>query len=147
VIGAVRNWASAVTLWNLALDPSGGPVQAPNSGCGGCTGLVTINESNHTVSFNLAYYQLGQIGEFLQRGAWRISSNSFVSYYQHSSSSYGVTSGLDDVAFLNPDGSRVLVAYNTSSAAISFAVDWGGRTFTYSLAPQATVTFRWDPRS
>lgn len=65
--------------------------------------------------------------------------------YQHSPTNYGVTSGLDDVALLNPDGSRVLVAYNNSSAAIRFAVNWDGRSFTYSLAAQAMVTFRWNP--
>jgi hypothetical protein len=31
-----------------------------------------------------------------------------------------VSAGLDDVAFLNPDGTKVLVAYNNSNAAISF---------------------------
>ena len=147
VIGAMRNWASAVTLWNVALDPSGGPVQPPNYGCGGCSGIVTINEITHAVTFNLDYYQLGQIGTFVQPGAWRIGSNTFVSYYQQSSTNYGVTSGLDDVAFLNPDGSRVLLAYNNSLAAISFAVEWSGKAFTYTLAPKATVTFRWDPDS
>jgi Glycosyl hydrolase family 30 beta sandwich domain len=29
-----------------------------------------------------------------------------------SSADYGVTRGVDDVAFVNPDGSKVLVAYN-----------------------------------
>ncbi len=78
-IGAMRNWASEVTLWNIATDPAGGPVEAPNSGCHGCRGLVTINESTHRVTFNPDYYELGQIGAFLQSGAWRISSNNFVS--------------------------------------------------------------------
>jgi O-glycosyl hydrolase len=41
---------------------------------------------------------------------------------QQSATNYSATSGLDDVAFVNPDQSRVLVAYNNSSAAIPFAV-------------------------
>jgi glucosylceramidase len=147
VIGAIRNWASAVTLWNLALDPSGGPVQPPNLGCPGCRGLVTINEATHSVTFTLPYYQLGQVGAFVEPHAWRVSSNSFVSYFDSSSTSYGATAGVDDVAFLNPDGSRILVAYNTSSVAIRFAVAWRGRAFAYSLAPGATVTFRWEAPS
>ena len=52
-IDATRNWASAVGLWNLALDPAGGPVQLPNTGCGGCTGLVTIDEQTHTAALGL----------------------------------------------------------------------------------------------
>jgi glucosylceramidase len=144
LIGSLRNWSTAVTLWNLALDPSGGPVQPPNSGCHGCTGVVTVNEATGQVTFNPAYYQLGQFGAFLQPGAIRISSNTLVSFYQHGPN-YGVTSGLDDVAFLNPDGNRVLVAYNNSSAAIRFVVKWGRRAFAYSLPGRAMVTFRWHP--
>jgi glucosylceramidase len=145
VIGSLRNWASAVTLWNLALDPTGGPVEPPNTGCSGCRGLVSIDPATHAVHFGIGYYQLGQVSSYVDPGAQRIGSNTFVSYFDNSSGDYGATPGLDDVAFLNPDGSHVLVAYNTSPAAIRFAVRWKGRSFTYSLAPNATVTFRWEP--
>jgi O-glycosyl hydrolase len=144
VIGALRNGASAVALWNLALDPSGGPVEAPNTGCTGCAGIVTISESTHSVTFNLDYYQLGQVGSFLQPGAVRVDSDSFVTY-QQSPTDLSATPGLDDVAFVNPDGSHVLVAYDNSSNTTSFAVQWNGRSFTYTLPPWATVTFRWYP--
>src|SRR5204862_448075 len=39
-IASLRNWASAVDTWNLALDQNGGPVQQPNTACTGCTGLL-----------------------------------------------------------------------------------------------------------
>lgn len=143
-IGAMRNWASEVTLWNIATDSAGGPVEAPNSGCRGCRGLVTINETTHRVSFNPDFYEFGQIGTFLQSGGWRIGSNNFVTYRQQSSGSWA-SSGLDDIAFLNPDGSRVLVVYNNSSTRTRFAVAWRGRNFPYWLPPAATVTFRWNP--
>jgi glucosylceramidase len=144
LIGSLRNWSSMVMLWNLALDPAGGPVQPPNAGCWGCTGEVTIDEATATVSLRPAYFQLGQVSAFVQPGAWRIGTNSFVSYYQ-SSGNYGVTSGLDDVAFLNPDGSHVLVAFNNSTTPIRFGVNWAGRGFTDSLPANAMVTFRWRP--
>jgi glucosylceramidase len=47
------------------------------------------------------------------------------------------------VAFLNPDGSHVLVAYNNSPQPIRFNVHWSPRTFAYALPGWATVTFRW----
>jgi glucosylceramidase len=144
VIGAMRNWASAVGLWNLALDPSGGPVQPPDSGCGPCIGVVTIDQHTHTVGYRLAYYQLGQFGKYVHSGAVRIGSEHFVRYYGHASGTYGVTPGLDDAAFLNPDGSRVLVAYNNSTAPRRFGVAWHGRSFTYTLPAGATATFVWD---
>jgi glucosylceramidase len=142
LIGSLRNWATTVTLWNIATDPSGGPVEPPNSGCHGCRGLVTINQVTHRVKFNRDYYELGQVGDFLQSGAVRIGSNAFVTY-NGNGSSYGASSGLDDVAFLNRDGSRVLVVYNNSSGQKRFAVRWHGRSFRYALAAGATVTFRW----
>lgn len=142
-ISGTRNWASAVVLWNLALDPSGGPVQPPNSGCVQCTGLLTISERTQTVNYSLNYYQLGQLSRFVQRGAVRIGSERWVTEFKAASGPYGVTPGLDDVAFLNPDGTRVLVAYNNSTRRLRFAADWHGRSFAYTLAAGATVTFTW----
>lgn len=143
LIGSLRNWASSVTLWNLALNPAGGPVQQPNRGCPRCTGLVTIDERTHRVRLSTAYYQLGQLSRFVQPGARRVASNSFVSYYTGMAGKYGVTAGVDDVAFVNPDDSRVVVAYNNSATRTRFAVSWQGHRFTYSLTPRATATFVW----
>ena len=142
-ISATRNWASVVALWNLALDPAGGPVQAPNSGCRGCTGVVTVSEQTHSAYLGANYYQLGQLSRYVQPRAVRIASTRFASDFRTLAGHYGVTSGLDDVAFLNPDGSKVLVANNTSPARIRFAVAWHGLTVRYALAPGATVTFTW----
>ncbi|MDQ6834742.1 MAG: glucosylceramidase [Actinomycetota bacterium] len=140
-IDATRNWASAVQLWNLALDPAGGPVQAPNHGCRGCRGLVTVSETTHTARYGRSYYQLGQLSKFVAPGAVRIASARPVQDF--APPLRGVTSGLDDVAFLNPDGTKVLVAYNHSSARISFALEYRHRFLSWSLPPAATVTFVW----
>jgi glucosylceramidase len=142
-IDAMRNWASTATLWNIALNPEGGPVQAPNTGCGHCSGLVTINEGLHTIKYNADYYQLGQLSKFVQRGAVRIDTPRWVQDYR-SAGRYHVSSGLDNVAFLNPDGSRVLVAYNHSARPITFGVSWDDRQFSYTLDAGATVTFTWS---
>jgi glucosylceramidase len=145
VIGAMRNWASSVGLWNLALDPSGGPVQKPNTGCGNCSGIVTIDPQTHRVTYNLAYYQLAQIGHFVKPGAQRVGTNHFVSYYVGTGHNhYGASRGIDDVAVRNPDGSLVLVAYNNTTSPAGFAVHWKGRYITYELPSHATVTFTWN---
>ena len=142
-IASLRNDAQAVDLWNLALDPSGGPKQtAP--GCDACSGLVTVNEQSGTVSLNLNYYQLGQASAFVQRGAVRIASDRWVSDFADADGSYGVTPGLDDVALENPDGSKVLIAYDNSSQPIEFQVGWRDQAFSYTLDPGATATFVWQ---
>ena len=144
VISSMRNWASVVALWNLALDPHHGPVQPPNHGCPSCTGVVTVDEHRHTVSFSPAFFQLGQASAFVQPGAHRIKSEHFVTYSYRGRGTNLATPGLDDVAVLNPDGSKVLMAYNNSHSRARFAVEWRGRSFTYTLAANATVTFVWD---
>ncbi|MGI8903923.1 MAG: glycoside hydrolase family 30 protein [Solirubrobacteraceae bacterium] len=144
VIGAMRNWASTVALWNLALDQHGGPVQPPNHGCKGCGALVRVNERTHAVRLGINYFQLGQASAFVHRGASRIASGHFVAYDFERRGLDPVSSGLDDVAFLNPDGSRVLLAYNHSSRSIHFAVRWRGKSLPYTLAAKATVTLVWN---
>jgi len=144
VIASLRDWASTVALWNLALDPTGGPVQVPNHGCPACVGLSTISEQSGDVSLTRSYYQLGQASSFVAPGAQRIASPHFVSYvYAHPGVNV-VTPGLDDVAFRNPDGSIVLVAYDNAAVATRFAVVWRGRALPYDLPPGAMVTFVWN---
>jgi O-glycosyl hydrolase len=143
-ISSMRNWASALALWNLALDPAGGPVQPPNLACPHCTGIVTIDEATHRVRLTRDYYQLGQLSKFVHPGAVRIGSNHFVSYVRPTARRSMATAGLDDAAFQNPDGSRVLVAYNNSAAPTSFEVQNDGRYFSYVLGARATGTFVWN---
>ncbi len=142
LISSFRNWATAVSLWNLALDPSGGPVESA-AGCGGCTGLVTVNEADGSASLGLDYYEAGQLSAFIQPGAVRVATENFVSYNLSLLYQTTITAGLDDVAFQNPDGSHVLVAYNNSTGPIPFAVEWRQRYLNYTIPGQATTTFTW----
>jgi glucosylceramidase len=146
MIASFRNWASAVLLWNLALDPDGGPVQSPNFGCPYCTGVITVDPRTNTVAYTLDYYELGQFSAFVMPGARRIASENFVRYNtrtpQHKVTY--ATQGLDDVAFENRDHSIVLLTHNTGTAGSArFAAMWRGRAFTYSLPAGATATFIW----
>jgi glucosylceramidase len=143
-IAATRNWASALALWNLALDPAGGPVEPPNFACPHCTGIVTINPVTGTVALTRDYYELGQLSKFVLPGAVRIGSNNFVRYVKPTNTTGMATPGLDDVAFRNPNGSRVLVAYNGSAAPIAFGVTDDSRYFAYTLPAGATATFVWN---
>ncbi len=147
VIDAMNNWASAVQLWNLALDAHGGPVELPNSGCGGCSGIVTVDTRTHQLILNRNYYEFGQAAKFIAAGAVRLDTNRLVSDFTKTShyaqSQYGVTPGVDAVALQNPDGQKVLLAYNSLPHAKTFAVDWNGRYLNYTLPSDGTVTLMW----
>ena len=131
LIGSLRNWATAVALWNLALDPRGGPVQPPGRRCPDCRGLVTIDEKTHRARPGPTYYQLGQVSRFVAPGAVRIGANTFVTDRTDAVNFYQPTAGLDDVAFINPGGQKALVTYNNSSVpSNSLSAGTGKSSFT-----------------
>jgi glucosylceramidase len=130
IIGATRNWAKSVVTWNMALDPSGGP----SMNCTTCTGVVTVNNTAGTATYNAEYYVLGQASKFVKPGAVRIASNTFGS------------GSVEDVAFQNPDGSDALIVLNADTgSAHTFNVDENGQYFSYSLPARAVATFTWTP--
>jgi glucosylceramidase len=131
LIGATRNWARTVSLWNLALDQNSGP---NNGTCSNCRGVVTIDDSVSPaqITFNVEYYILGHLGKFVVPGAHRIDSNTL-----------GAGS-IEDVAFQNPDGSIVLLALNSATSAGRFTVSFNGQSFDYTLPGGAVATFSWN---
>jgi glucosylceramidase len=125
VIGAPRNWARGVLLWNLALDPAHGPHLG---GCGDCRGVVTIDPTTRAITRNVEYYALGHASRFVLPGARRIASDSG-------------TDGIDSVAFANPGGKSVaIVLLNGGKAAREVAVRLSGRSYAASLPPGAVAT-------
>ena len=142
LISTLRNWSSADAIWSVALDPNGMPIQTPNH-CGGCRGAVSIDQATGAVTFLPEYYELGQVSAFVQPGATRIDSPNFVTYGTDSSNFETISSGLDDVAFLNPDSSKVLVTYNNSTTPTTFSVQSDGRYFMYTIPASAMTTFVW----
>jgi glucosylceramidase len=132
IIDATRNYAKSVVTWNMALNPSGGP----SMNCTTCTGVVTVDNSAGTASYNAEYYSLGQASKFVKPGAVRIDSNTFGS------------GNVEDVAFRNPDGSIAMVVLNADTAnAHTFNVSENGQAFSYTLPAKAVATFTWNPSS
>jgi glucosylceramidase len=138
IIGATRNWAKGVTEWNLALDQNSGPT---NGGCTNCRGFVTINDSvtPATITYNVENYLYGHAAKFVTPGAYRVESNSAAAG----------AGGIEDVAFQNPNGSMVLIAFNDGTSAATFDVNWypNNTNFSYTLPAGAVATFTWTPSS
>lgn len=120
------NWASGAELWNLALDTNGGPKMG--SGCNGCAGLVTIDQSTGAATYTDNFYMLGQFSKFIVPGATHIGSSD--------------GGGVWSQAYKDPDGTEVLVAHNNNSSATTFTATWNSAgSFSYTLPAGATVTF------
>ena len=128
ILSGMRNWSKSAILWNLALDQNDGPT---NGGCSNCRGIVTVNQSSGSVTRTADYYALGHFSRFVRPGAYRVDSKSFG------------RGSVNDVAFQNPDGSNVLVAYNDDVSPHVITVLSNGRNFRYKLLSGAAATFTW----
>ncbi len=130
IIGATRNWAKSVVLWNLALDQEHKPY---SGGCKTCRGVVTIDHSSSPTKVipNVDFTALAHASKFLSPGAVRIQSNTFD------------PGSLESVAFRNPDGSIVLIVLNSGGAPAPFNLSWKGTYASYRLDPASVATFHW----
>lgn len=133
LIGTVNNWSKNVLLWNMALDEYNGPTtnkpdtaSRVNRGCMTCRGVVTVQSTNGAVTKNIEYYALGHFSRFVRPGAVRVYSS--------------LVKGLENTAFLNKDGSRVLVVLNTSKEDRQFSVQDGTVVYPYLLKAGAVST-------
>jgi glucosylceramidase len=131
IIGATRNWARGVLMWNLALDENHGPHLG---GCGNCRGVVTIDSRTGRVTRNEEYYAFAHASRFVLPGARRIASTSG-------------RSGVESVAFRNADASIVVILLNTKAGATPIAVRSERRSVQYALPPGAVATLVFPPRA
>lgn len=127
LIPALRDWASAVMTWNLALDPAGGPHAG---GCTTCTGVVTV--ANRTTSPQADYYVLAHAARFVPRGSVRVASS--VDSAQ-----------MEQVAFRTPTGEIVVLVHHGGWQAKSITVAAAGRTYQVPVAPWSLTTIRIRP--
>jgi len=131
VIGATRNWAKSVVLWNLALDQNHEPFLG---GCSNCRGVITVDHASQPAKIvpTVDYTALAHASKFVAPGAYRVESNTFGE------------GSLEDVAFRNADGSLVLLVLNTGGSVATFNIGWAGKYASYKLPPAAVATFRWN---
>ncbi|MFK7921928.1 MAG: glycoside hydrolase family 30 beta sandwich domain-containing protein [Bacteroidia bacterium] len=130
MVGATRNWARTVILWNLALDENNGP---QNGGCSDCRGVLTINSTNNSVSKNVEFYLLAHMAKFVRPGALRISTPATRGQ------------GISQVAFQNLDGSIALIAFNHENRSQKIQVQQNEEAFLYEMEAGMLASFSWMP--
>ncbi|MEU6078456.1 lectin [Micromonospora sp. NPDC047074] len=130
IVTYARNHSSSLVKWSIALNQNMGP---HNGGCDVCTGLVTVQEGGARagqVDYTIEYYTTGHLTKFVKPGAYRIDSTA--------------NGSVPNVAYVNPDGSKALIAHNGGTGTQSVKVVWGGQSFTYALPARTTATFTWS---
>ncbi len=121
----MTNWCQSVTGWNLALDEKG----RPNIGPFPCGGLVTIDSQTKNISYSGQYWAFAHYSRHVRRGAKRVYSACKVA-------------GVDQVAFENPDGQKILVIANSGEAR-TISVKQGNKAAECSLPPNSVTTLSW----
>ena len=124
IIGATRNWSRNVLEWNLAADPRFNP--HTDGGCTECMGAVTIGDS---VTRNVSYYIIAHASKFVRPGSVRVASN--------------VSDILSNVAFVTPEGKKVLIVLNDNPQSKTFSIKFNGNSALASLPAGSVGTFVW----
>jgi glucosylceramidase len=124
IIGSMNNWSKTALEWNLANDANYQP--HTNGGCTECKGAITISGG---ITRNVAYYIVAQIAKFVPSGSVRIKTNAI--------------NGLYNVAFITPQGKKVLLVLNDGASAINFNISFKKSTATVTLQAQAAATYVW----
>jgi glucosylceramidase len=126
IIGATRNWSRNVLEWNLAADQNFDP-HTENGGCDICQGALTIGDS---VFRNVSYYIIAHASKFVPSGSTRIESNE--------------VQDLPNVAFLTPQGKKVLIVLNETDFTKSLTVQNTNNKTTHSLPAHSVSTIVWE---
>jgi glucosylceramidase len=129
LIASMRNYAKSYVTFNLVHHTDGLP--HIGDGCNGCIGVVSVDQKG--VIYERDYAYLGHASKFVKRGAVRVDSNE-------------TNDGIENVAFVNPDGTRVLVVYNASTKEQAFQVEWpkgSKNAFGVSLPARSVATYTW----
>jgi glucosylceramidase len=128
IIGAPRNWARNVLEWNLAADENFNP-HTQDGGCTSCQGAITIQSKTGAVTRNVSYYIIAHASKFVKPGSVRIASD--------------VVDNLPNVAYLTPQGKKVLIVVNDSDSEKSFSIAYKNMTAPATLAAGAVATYVW----
>lgn len=127
LIERLRNDASSYNAWVSILDdkgrPNNGPFPATHA-------ILKLDSESLKIEELFEYHAYGQFMKFLPRNSLRIGS----------------TAGdaeVTNVAFRSPDGSRILIAVNTTERPRTLGVREGARSFRTELGPKSVATFRW----
>lgn len=118
-----NNGAVAWTDWNILLDETGGPNHVKNF----CFAPIHAKTQAGSLHYMNSYYYIGHFSKFIRPGAKRIVSSSNRAQFL-------------TTAFLNPDGSMVLIVMNQSKEKISYHLCLGEKAVETVSLPHSIVT-------
>lgn len=122
IIGDLNNWSEGYIDWNLLLDCNGGPNHAKNY----CEAPVMLDGKGGIV-FKPSYWHIAHFSKFIAPGAKRVFCS-------------GGAGGVSQTAYVNPDGTKVIVAMNERGDDLKTNIDVDGKVFGVTLESHSIVT-------
>ena len=123
MINDFNNGTVAWTDWNILLDETGGPNHVGNL----CFAPVHGDTKTGGLTFTNSYYYIGHFSKFIRPGAKRIVSVSSAN-------------NLLSTAFVNEDGSIVIIAMNQGENPLDYTITLGSKTAKLSTLPHSIQT-------
>lgn len=124
MIGNLKSGITTYYDWNLILDEKGGPNHVGNF----CAAPIMANLPEGDFDRRLTYYYIGQFSRYIKRGAVRIGSTCY-------------TTKLETVAFLNPDGTRVVVVLNPTEHEMPITLRQGNEGIEDIIGAHSICTY------
>jgi len=134
VIQHLRNGATTYNAWVTMITQNPAEAnQGPYNQVGKVAPTMLIQEDGSSSEYynTPEFWLMGQFSRFVRPGAVRIHSN------------YGSIQTVTNVAFLNPDGTYVLIVANSTSEHQAFNVEFSSQHFSASNPPKSIATYRW----
>lgn len=109
IIKDLNNWTEGWLDWNLLLDGEGGPNHVNNT----CFAPLTFDHHHGTSLVQPSFFYIGHFSRHIQPGAQRIACSS-------------TRDALEATAFVNPNGTIVVVVLNRQDSDLEFVLDLAG---------------------
>ncbi len=141
-----RYGGSSWTIWNICLDTlddywkTRGPAGDEVKGLSGRdmsvygTGLTEYDPETDTLVYLMDFYALAHVSKYVHRGA----------KFVEATDANLVDSFCYDFAFVNPDGTAVVVLGNEGVKDVTFKVVFEDKVIEYSLPGSSVLTLAWD---
>jgi len=122
IIKDLANGSEGYIDWNMLLNAQGGPNHVGNY----CEAPI-MSDDNGNLTFNPGYWYIGHFSRFIEAGAKRV----FCSAGKN---------GILAVAYVNPDGRKVVVAMNINGRDEDCRFDVDGKNFRLQMSAHSIVT-------
>lgn len=128
ISGWIKEGVNIYSAWNLVLDSKGFNLDEKRKWPQNA--LLTVDMTAGTLKVTPAYYVFRHVAQYVDTGAVRIG-----------------TTGGDALAFQNPNGSIVTIAYNNATSVTQTTISAGGKSWKVAIPAKgwATLCTKWIP--